>query len=66
MDEQTRLQHCQDIAERMYLTGMGWQYDVLERFTRPQIDMRKIFQAFANQKQTIMRRKINKYFKQRG
>jgi hypothetical protein len=63
MDEDTRLKHCHDIAERMYFAGLGWNFDTIERFTRPQINLAKLFQM--KFKYTIMRKKINHYLRQK-
>lgn len=36
MNEKERLKACEDIAFRMYIAGMGWNYDAVERLTQPE------------------------------
>lgn len=42
MDEEERLGRCREIAEHMYIAGLGDHYDVIERLSRPEIDMKRI------------------------
>jgi len=37
MDEAERLKACQEVAERMYIAGLGWNFDAIDRLTRPEI-----------------------------
>ena len=41
MNEEERLKACQDIALRMYIAGLGDNYDAIERLTRPPLDLSK-------------------------
>ena len=63
MSEDERLKACAGIAERMYLAGMGWNYDAIERLTRPQIDIARLFQTLQTLNTcSMMRRKIRKTY----
>lgn len=37
MNEEERKQKIEEIAIRMYQAGLGWNYDAIERLTRPEI-----------------------------
>lgn len=35
ISEEERLKACEQIAQDMYIAGLGWNYDAIERLTRP-------------------------------
>lgn len=37
MEESERLEHCKRIAIDMATAGLGWNYDAIERLTRPEL-----------------------------
>src|SRR5690242_4463840 len=37
LSEEERLAECQKVAERMYIAGMGWNYDAIEKLTRAEV-----------------------------
>jgi hypothetical protein len=37
MDETERAKRCEEIAVRMAVAGMGWNYDALMRLTAPEL-----------------------------
>jgi hypothetical protein len=41
IDEAERLKVCEEIALKMHAIGLGWNYDAIERLTRPELQSLK-------------------------
>lgn len=41
MNEEERLRACEEIAVRMYVAGLGWNYDAIVKLTAPELPTMK-------------------------
>ena len=61
LSEDERLAECERIAENMYLSGMGWNYDAIEKLTRPEMPAFAALRALEQVGQVVEIEKPNRH-----